>query len=264
MWGSIPFTLPRIATVEPEALYLQHLDVVSSTAFALCRRNGVDSEAAEDFVGDVRLKLCEDDFAIIRKFGGRSSLPTFLRVVIANLFRDYRISKWGKWRPSAQAQRLGERAMHLERLISRDGYSFDAACHILEQRDGQPSPRAELRRLLLQLPARSPRRQAADTDLEALPASDRADSPMLEVERDGQRSTAEQALRRVLERLPAEDRLIVSLLYFEGLSVADVARGLGLEQKPLYLRIQKLLRAMAVSLEAEGVTADLLDILRSE
>ena len=250
--------------MEPEALYLRHLDVVSSAAFALCRRSGVDSDDAEDFVADVRLKLCEDDFAVIRKFGGRSSLPTYLRVVIGNLFRDYRISKWGKWRPSAQARRLGDKAMHLERLVSRDGYSFDAACLVLEQRDGQVSPRAELRRLLLQLPARSPRRQETDAGLDTVPALHQADTPMLEVERDDQQSAAEQALRRVLERLPAEDRLIVSLLYFEGISVADVARGLSLEQKPLYLRIQKLLRAMARSLEAEGVTADLLDILPSE
>jgi DNA-directed RNA polymerase specialized sigma24 family protein len=50
-------------------------------------------------------------------------------------------------------------------------------------------------------------------------------------ERDDQLAAAEQALRAALTELGDEDRAIMRLLYYEGLSVADVARGLQIEQK---------------------------------
>jgi RNA polymerase sigma factor for flagellar operon FliA len=37
---------------------------------------------ADDFASHPKLKLIEDDYAILRKFQGRSSLRTYLTVVI--------------------------------------------------------------------------------------------------------------------------------------------------------------------------------------
>jgi len=50
--------------------------------------------------------------ALLAKFEGRSSLRTFLTVVIQRLFLDHRISAWGKWRPSAEARRGGSTRRH--------------------------------------------------------------------------------------------------------------------------------------------------------
>ena len=44
--------------------------------------------------------------------------------VIQRLFLDARIAKWGKWRPSVSARRLGGVAVLLERLLTRDGLSL--------------------------------------------------------------------------------------------------------------------------------------------
>ena len=85
---------------------------------------------------DVRLKLLQDDYAVLRKYRGASSQTTFLTVVISNLFRDHRIKHWGKWRPSAEAKRHGEVAVRLEAAIYRDGQSFEQACGFLAQ-DGR-------------------------------------------------------------------------------------------------------------------------------
>ena len=51
-----------------------------------------------------------------------------------------------------------------------------------------------------------------------------------------------------------EDRVIVRMRFWEGESVADIARALGLPQKPLYRRLERTLAALRRSLEAAGVS----------
>ncbi len=143
---------------EPSVLYLQHLEAINRIAESLCKRNGVFGADAEDFASEVRLRLLEDDYVVIRKHRGDSSMTTFLTVVIANLFRDFRIKMWGKWRPSAEARRLGDAAVLLETAMYRDGCSFDEACRLLEQSGRANVDRTELRKISEKLPFRTARR----------------------------------------------------------------------------------------------------------
>jgi DNA-directed RNA polymerase specialized sigma24 family protein len=53
------------------------------------------------------------------------------------------------------------------------------------------------------------------------------------------------------------------MLSYEGLSVADIARGLGIEQKRLYPRIKQLLAALRRTLISQGISADFLEDLDS-
>ena len=80
------------SVIDPRQWYVEQLDVISRIASSVCRRNGVQGADAEDFVSDVRLKLLQDDYAVLRKYRGASSQTTFLTVVISNLFRDHRSS----------------------------------------------------------------------------------------------------------------------------------------------------------------------------
>src|SRR5437763_3266091 len=120
--------------MDAEDLYRQHLTIIGQIALSICRRNRVDAHDAEDFASDIRLKLCDDNFGVIRKFQGKSSFITYLTVVINKAFLDHRRKLWGKWTPSSQAKRLGVVAVLLETLVYRDGCSFDAACQMLEQK----------------------------------------------------------------------------------------------------------------------------------
>ena len=117
--------------IDPRQWYVEQLDVINRIASSICRRNGVQGADAEDFASDVRLKLLQDDYAVLRKYRGASSRTTFLTVVISNLFRDHRIKHWGKWRPSAEAKRHGEVAVRLEAAMYRDELSFEQACRFL-------------------------------------------------------------------------------------------------------------------------------------
>src|SRR5438067_273129 len=86
---------PAPSPADPAAVYLEHLERITQIANSLCKRNGVFGADAEDFLSEVRLRLLEDDYGIIRKHRGASSIITFLTVVIGNMFRDYRIKMWG-------------------------------------------------------------------------------------------------------------------------------------------------------------------------
>ena len=245
--------------MDAEALFRQHLPVIDQIAQSICRRNGVSEHEAEDFASDMRLKLCEGDFAVIRKFQGKSSFTTYLTVVISKGFLDYRRKMWGKWSPSSKARRLGPVAVLLETLVNRDGFSFEAACQTLEQRHGLSTDRRELRAMLAQLPRRSPRRFESEDHLSESPSSERADTDVLLAERADRLATAEQALQQGLAELGDEDQAILRLLYYEGISVAQIARTFGIDQMRLYPRIKQLLSSLRMTLTARGVSPEFLE-----
>jgi DNA-directed RNA polymerase specialized sigma24 family protein len=71
------------------------------------------------------------------------------------------------------------------------------------------------------------------------------------------------ALKKALDNLSPEDRLIVKMWIVDGLKIVDIARILCMEQKPLYRRLEKILKQLRRDLEREGVrweqVADLLN-----
>lgn len=249
--------------MDPRQLYLDHLDTIDRIAESLCRRNGIQGADAEDFASDVKLKLLQNDHAVLRKYRGASSPTTFLTVVIANLFRDYRVKAWGKWRPSAEAKRRGPIAVLLETAIYRDNQSFEDACAAILQNGRVNTTRAELRKILSELPHRSPRRVEDPNIVDDLPATNKADDPVLDLERDARLRAANDAVNRAVASLDPEDRLIIRMHFFEGLSIAEVARGLQLEQKPLYPRLKRLLERLSAALAAEGIGAEYVEWLNS-
>jgi RNA polymerase sigma factor for flagellar operon FliA len=249
--------------MDAEALYVEHLPLINRIAESLCRRNGIRGADAEDFAAEVRLKLLQDDYAVFRKFRGASSLPTFLMVVISNHFRDYRIRLWGKWRPSAEAKRQGDVAVLLEAAVYRDGLSFEKACAVLEQSGHAGVDRVELRKILRRLPYRAPRRVEGEATLADLTAPDEADGRVMAEERRTERRAAEAALQRALARLDPEDQLLIRMRFFEGMSVANMAKGMGVPQKPLYVRIQRLLDGLSATLRRDGIGPEYLESLDS-
>ncbi len=211
----------------------------------------------------VHLKLVEHDYAILRKFEGRSSLSTFLTTVIGRLFLDERIARWGKWRLSAAARRLGEVAMWLEQLMSRDGMSFDAAVETLRSNHHIRESDAELAEMRRWLSVRAPRSEASDEELDEIATSGPpVDEGLRGTERAALAEKVERALKAALEGLPPQDGLILRMRFIDGFQISLIARTLGLDQKPLYRRIEQLLRRLCIALQAEGLSReDVLSLL---
>lgn len=238
---------------ELESLLTRNLEWLKGVATRACRRNGLDPDETDEFVSQVVVKVMEDDYAILRKFRGESQITTYLTVVVASLFRDYRAREWGRWRPSAAARRLGELAIRLETLIYRDGCRVDQAGEILRSGGYDVSDR-ELVRLLSEIPHRSSSRsRLGDEALADMPAASTADERVVEEEDAHDLAAAKEALRRALAELPDDDMVIVRMRVWEGSSLADIARSLHLPQKPLYRRMEKIFNRLRAHLEREGI-----------
>lgn len=241
--------------MNPEETYLENLPTIKRIAAYVARRHRLDAAESEEFVQEVSVRLLEHDYAIIRKFEGRSSFSTYLTTVIGRLFAQWRVERWGKWRPSAEAKRLGDKAITLERLISRDGFTRDEAVRVLTTPAGSQYTTAELDAIYLRLPPRHPRPVAIAENLIPDVVSEEADAyERLEAgDRDRRIRHACQTLDELIERLDPEDRLILQLRFWHGQRVPEIARALHLDQKKLYKRLERLFAYLKRGLVEAGV-----------
>jgi len=241
-------------------LLVSHLAWIDRVTAAIGRRQGLDSDEVDEFASWAKLKLIEDDYATLRKFRGESQITTYLTVVLNRLYQDYRVSRLGRWRSSAAARRKGPVAVALERLVHRDRMTPSQAAEMLRARGEANLSDREAARLLAELPGgeRGRPKAVGDVPLEMAAAASRADGTLLEEEARHEREAVWALLARAMEGLPDEDREIVKLRYWAGSTVADIARALRTEQKPLYRRLDRILAHMRRSLEASGISKDRL------
>lgn len=260
--GASPAASPTAAPT-PERLFRANLQVIEAVIRHVASRNRLSPDEREEFASEVRLRLIDNDYDIFRRFEHRSSLKTYLVTVIQRLFLDFRNKAWGKWRPSAEARRLGPVATRLERLTTRDGLTFDEAVNVLQTNEGVPASREELHEIYERLPVRTPRRFVGEQALdEVLAPAATTEDALVARERAEVVARAQQALDRALARLPAQDQAIVRLRYADGKTVAQISRFMQLEQKPLYRRVNRIREELRTALEADGVSAE--DVLGAE
>lgn len=238
----------------PDQLFLANLPLIEKVAAQTCRRFYLQKEEAEDFLSEVRLKIMADDYAVLRQFQGKSSLKSYLAIVVKRYMLDFQNHRWGKWRPSEMAKRLGPVAIQLDRLLGRDGHSFDEAVAILQTNHKVEMSWQELNEIAARLPPRTPRRMEGEEALEPVPAPDsRADARVVEHEKNAARTRAFEALQEVLKSVPAEDLVILKLRQWDSFSVAQISKVLGLDQKQLYRRIQKTNEHLRREMERQGI-----------
>jgi RNA polymerase sigma factor (sigma-70 family) len=235
-----------------EEWFLAQLPEIERVIRWVCARRRLYGADAEDFASVVKCRLIENDYEVLARFGGRCSLKTFLTVVISRLYLDFQVRRFGKWRPSAEARRLGSVATRLERLMHRDRLTFDEACGVLESDPRVSESRDELYTISLRLPQSSRVAHESISDKTSGPASPATSS----LEREERQALAQRTfavIRSSLARLPARERLFLRLHLVEGLTVAQSARALGLNQKALYKRKEALLRSLRADLGAAGI-----------
>ncbi len=212
------------------------------------RRHRLSEDERDEFEGWVWLRLVERDFHILRTFGGRSSLATYLGVVFCRCLIDFRSARWGKWRPSAAARRLGPQAVRLEQLVTRDGLPVPAA----EARTGLSAA------VLPALGQRARPRIVETLDLAAetaAPSTTGPEEPLLAVERQAAADDVRRALAQALATLGENDRRLLWLRHGAALTVPAIAARIGVNQKRLYRTFDRLHAALRARLERRGVTA---------
>ncbi|NOT06773.1 MAG: sigma-70 family RNA polymerase sigma factor [Gemmatimonadales bacterium] len=236
----------------PESIFLASLPAIDRAVAFIAHRHALADSDAEEFSAWVRAKLIEDGYRVFREFRGQSSLSTYLASVVAFLFRDYRNSRWGRWRPSAIAKRLGPIGIRFETLVYRDGHSAREAAELLKIA-GAAEP--EIRLIAKRIPPRTITREVSfDAAAEGTPATGGADDGVTALEAGREAARAAELIRAALGELPPEDQVIVRMRFWDDFSVADIARALGLEQKRLYRRLEAIQASLGAALIARGVT----------
>jgi RNA polymerase sigma factor (sigma-70 family) len=232
-----------------------HYDLIQQKLTHLGRRSGLPEHEAEELRSWALFKLVENDYRLLAAWEGRSSFSTYLTVLLVNLMRDYRIHVWGKWRPSATAQRRGREAVLLERLWMRDGLSLDEAIRRLRTEHGVSLSPAELERIAVALPRRSERRRVGEEALRDVAVDGRVEARIEAKERLQAARRLRAALLPALRTLPAEERLLLKLCCGDGLSMAAISPILGRPQRELYSARDRCLKKLRRALEGAGLSA---------
>lgn len=233
-------------------LYSDYQDAIEAVLGFIRRRHRLSADAGDEFSSWARLRLLEDDCAILAKFQGLSNFKTFIVSVIGHLFQDWRNQQWGKWRPTAEARRLGPVAIELERLILRDRIEFEQAAQLLLSK-GVAETIAQCDALWSRLKRHAGREFVNVDDVTNLVVTPPPDP----IDQDERRRLAIKvlgAMQQALAQLPPADNLIFRLRYWDKVTVARIAAMQGTEQKPLYRRFEQILGQLRKSMLAEGVT----------
>ena len=249
--------------IDAEELFLTNLTLIDRAIGYVCHRNRIDRDEGEEFGSYVKFKLIETNYAIIRKFEGRSSFSTYMTTVIQRMFFQYRVQMWGKWRPSAEAKRLGDKGITVERLLTREGFTYGEMVAILTSGSEPAFTVAEIERIYIRLPVRQPRPVLVSG------IENTENGPFVEAEDALFRGERGEAARHTVEAVDAamalmdpEDQMILRMRFWAGRKVPDIGRALGLDGKKLYKRIDKLLSQLRLALEGEDIaSADVCELL---
>lgn len=240
-------------------LYSAHAETIESALAHACRVHRLVPDVADEFCSWARVKLLDNDQAILRKFQHRSAIRTFLITVVQRLYLDWRNAEWGKWRPTADARRFGDVGIELERLVLRDQLTYDEAVQTLVSRDVATRERCDT--VWAQLPRRPRRKRADEAEVDVLASPLRASDALEAEASDALALDVNHALTRALATLPPADRVILQMRYWSGQTVARIATLTGENPKALYRRFERLAAELRRQLEADGVSATVLETI---
>ena len=245
--------------VDYERLLLKHLDEIDQLVRTWGRRRHLSPAEQEDFAGFVRLRLIDDDYAVLRKFQERSTLWTYLSSVIGRLSLDYCAERWGRWRPSAVADRLGPEAVALERLVTRDAHTLDEAIAIV--RAGSPNvSEAQLRAIWAQLPEKARTVHVGEEAAAVVSAVESSDAGVVDAARQRETERLDQALHSAFAQIAPQDRLLIALRYDQGLSIVEIAKLMQSTVPTLHRRLDKSLKHLRASLQP-FTAAEIKDVI---
>ena len=245
-----------------ERLLVDNLATIDQVVRFIARRHHLAPDDAEELSASLRLKIIDNDYEVLRAFRHGSSLRTYLTAVAHRHFLDLRTARWGKWRPCAQAQRMGPLGILLDQLLTRDGLSIEEAAQVIGSRGAVVPSLDELRRMGERLPDRAPRRFVTDAHLSQMPASGDGEAALIRsIEGPVESRRIEAALAAALDTLAPQDRLVVKMRFLDGLQISDISRALTLPPKPLYRRIESLMGGLRRQLVQAGVSRSAVQAL---
>lgn len=244
---------------KPSDTFLEQLPLIEQIIRAVGRGRKLPPADIEEFDGFVKLRLIENDYAIIRKFENRSTFGTFVTTVISRLLNDFRDQERGRWRNSAEAKRMGAVAKDLERLLVRDMRSLDEAYGELSA-SHPGTTRAELETMAMRFRTRHRPKIRSLEDCEQLAVTTVSFDPgKTEV-----LSAISSVVSDFIARLPREDQLIFQLRFEEDMAVPRIARALRIDMQAVYRRLRRHFGDLRRALAKAGINQEDVDGLTGQ
>ena len=249
-----------------EDRFLAALPTIDDVVGRVCRRHRLNATEADELRSDVRMHFIDRNYEVLRRFEGRSSLTTYVTVVIQRVLLERRNRMWGKWRPSADARRYGPTGILLERLVTRDGWTLEQALEMLRVNHGVEIDET-LQSFCDRLAGRGPSRQMVPEEDagQVVSQGSPTDANVVRAEQDFLAKRVQAALDRARQTLEPIERLILKMRFEDRVPIVDIARALHLDQRRLYRTIERLLVTLGASMMAEGISrADVTTLFAGE
>ena len=238
-----------------QRLLLDHLDLVDQIVRTTGRRRHLSAAERDDFASFVNIRLVDDDYAILRKFQNRSTLWTYLAAVIERMSLDFCAEKWGRWRPSAMAERLGPVAVILERLVTRDLHTIEEAMEIVRTNHDVRQSYGELRRLWDQLPVRLRTTEVGEEAAATVSSGETSEATVEDAELRKSIARLQASLKTAFDDIPVQDRVLIALRFDQDLSMVQIARLTGSSVPTLHRRLDKSVKQLRTALTRAGFDA---------
>lgn len=238
-----------------QRLFIDQLDLINRIVRTTGRRRHLSAVEQEDFGSYVKLRLIENDYAIFRKHQQRSSLWTYLITVIERLALDYYAEKWGRWRPSAMAERLGPVAILLERLVTRDLHTIEESMEIVRAHHYVGLTYGELRKLWEQLPVRVRTTEVGEEAAATVSSNETSEVTVEDAERQKSIDRLQRILQTAFGEIPAQDRVLIALRFDQGMSMVDIAKLLNSSVPTLHRKLDKGIKHLRLALTHSGFEA---------
>ena len=238
--------------VKHQRLFTDNLEKIEKLVRISGRRHHLSPVEQQDFAGYVNVELLKDDCATLRKFQNRSSWWTFLASVIEKLALDFLIQKWGRWRPSAMAEKLGPIAVILDRLVHRDGHPLDEAIAIVRAHHAVGLTDGELRAMWERIPSRPRMTEVGEEAAAGVSSTESSEVRVEQAERKQEIARLERVLHEAFQHLAAQDRVMIALRYDHGLSVAEIAKVMNSSVPTLHRRLDRSLKELRATLSRNG------------
>jgi len=74
-------------------VYLEQLPLIERVIRWVTSRRGLDDVDSEDFASTVKRRLVENDYEVLARYEGRSSLKSYLTAVVSRSYLDFEVQR---------------------------------------------------------------------------------------------------------------------------------------------------------------------------
>lgn len=236
----------------------------------------IENEALE-LSTNVLDTLQKDNYRVLKEFKGNSRLTTYITAIISRQAVDSIRKKLGRDREKDRAKEMGETGTLVYQRIIKDGYPIPDVLHELQENHGFTGTLDELETMVRKIKGKNPgphlpgasqplngssavKNGTAINDDEYVVPDTKSDPQVILMETQRKRKIHE-VIRTIITGLNGEERLLLRMRFPTGedekpKSVEQVSKVLGITQKAVYKRIDRLLKKCRNTLDREGVTVN--------